>query len=473
MALALAVTLAHLALATAGTLHRDELYLLQHGAHAWDGSLDHAICTPLVARLGGALSGDAAIGLRLVPALTAGLLVLLVAACCARLGGDRRAQLLAGALAAGCPVLAYAGGVLGTNAIDLVVAATLTWSVLTIVTASTPTAPGRPPLRGWWLLAGAALALGLANKLSAGLMWATLLAASACTPTRTWLRTPWPYVATAIGALGLVPDLLLGGHPLALLRAHQAARVRDVVPGELLLGQLVILHPVALLAIGAAIVRARRELAPRVVVLAWAGGGLALLLARGKPYQWAPWAVALIAAGAPGLRAWLDRRSLTARTALGGLLALSLVASATFTVAPPAWLPLHRERVQFLDWPGLASQLATLRDAADLPRPTTVVTSSYGTAAAVERYGASLGLEVRSGANSYYRWSRPRAPGPRVVLWVGYPDALRAQLCIAPRWLGTLRDARGDNRYDVPRDVYACELRAPLGNVWHALRAFD
>ncbi|HEY2264649.1 MAG TPA: glycosyltransferase family 39 protein, partial [Streptosporangiaceae bacterium] len=81
---------------------RDELYFLSAGRHLAFGYVDQPPLTPLLARLGAALTGNTLSGFRVLPALALGALVVMTAAMSGRLGAGRTGQVLAALAAATC-----------------------------------------------------------------------------------------------------------------------------------------------------------------------------------------------------------------------------------------------------------------------------------------------------------------------------------------------------------------------------------
>ena len=79
---------------------RDELYFLSAGQHLAFGYVDQPPLTPLLARITAALTGNTLVGLRILPALALGALVVMTAAMSRRLGAGRTGQLLAALLLA-------------------------------------------------------------------------------------------------------------------------------------------------------------------------------------------------------------------------------------------------------------------------------------------------------------------------------------------------------------------------------------
>ena len=104
----------HLATATIYSYHRDELYYLASGRRMAWGYADHPPLTPLLYRVGDRLFGSSLLGLRVMPALLHGVIVLLTALLARELGGSARAQFVAALGAAVAPMFLSLGHFLGT-----------------------------------------------------------------------------------------------------------------------------------------------------------------------------------------------------------------------------------------------------------------------------------------------------------------------------------------------------------------------
>lgn len=103
---ALAVVGLLLVFASRDGFHRDELYFIQSMHHPAWGYIDNPSLTPAVGWLSQRLFGDSEFGLRVLPAVEVGLVVLVVVALTRELGGELAAQLVAGATCARIDVLA-------------------------------------------------------------------------------------------------------------------------------------------------------------------------------------------------------------------------------------------------------------------------------------------------------------------------------------------------------------------------------
>src|SRR5207342_1393185 len=100
---ALIVVVFHLATASIYSYHRDELYYLASGRRLAWGYVDQPPLTPFLYRVSDVLFGSSLFGLRIIPALLHGALVVMTALLARELGGGARAQIAAAIAAAIAP----------------------------------------------------------------------------------------------------------------------------------------------------------------------------------------------------------------------------------------------------------------------------------------------------------------------------------------------------------------------------------
>lgn len=267
----------------------DLAYLSKPGGIAW------------LIRAWSALAGDGLAALRLLGVALGTATIALTWQAAHAAGRDRGIAWTATALAALLPLHACTTGLVTTDAPLL-----LCWSAFLAVLLRTPAA-GAPP--AWWH--GPALGLLLAAGVNAkyAMLYAPVaLAAAATLPqVRAWLRTPAPWIALALGCLGLLPLLLwnqahgqLGWlHLAGQAGMDRAWALRPLRPLEYLAGQLAVGLPASLLL-------------PWAVAWAW----------RGRLQQPAAWILAC-AALAP----------------LAALLAASLLGKVQANWPAMAWIP--------------------------------------------------------------------------------------------------------------------------------------
>lgn len=462
--------------------HRDELYFLRAGNELAFGYVDQPPLTPLLARLASELFGGSLVGLRLVSAVAAGLVVLCTGLLAREFGARRGGQGLAAACTAVSAFLVAVGHLLSTSTFDL-----LAWTVLSWLVVRALRDGGRS-----WLLVGVVAGFGLQNKALVALFLAGLVVALSLVGPRAPLRTPWLWLAAAVALALWAPYLLWqaahGWPQLELSGAIAAGSSGTSEPRWLFLPfQLVLVSPLLVPVWAAGLWRLARDpqLAPfRAFAAAYVLLAVVFLLSGGKPYYLAGIYPVLLAAGAePALR-WARRSSPRLRT---GLLSGAVVLSAG--VSAVLFLPLvpiqHLAATPITDinydagetvgWPAFVQTVARVHAGlpADERAGAVVLTRNYGQAGAIDRYRSQFGLPaVYSGHNSYASWGPPpEAAGPTIV--VGYDRERLLQ------WFGSVElGSRIDNGIGLDNDeqgtaVWICRDRiAPWAQLWPELRRF-
>jgi hypothetical protein len=322
-------------------------------------------------------------------------------------------------------------------------------------------------------VAGATL---LANSLAAFLVAAFLGGILINGPRRS-LATAWPWVGGVVAGAMWSPYLLWQAHhgwpQLDVAQAIARGSSGTSAPRwSLLPFQLVLVSPWLAPVWVAGLVRLFRDARLRALGWAYLLLVLAFLVTGGKPYYLGGMYPVLLAAGAGPALTWLQGR----RALLVGAFVLSSPGMVlTLPLIPVA--DVHRlsiEKVNYdagetIGWPSYVEQIATVfRRLPPTERPTTaILTSNYGQAGAVDRYGPVLGLpQAFSGHNGYWYWGPPPSD-TRTVLAVGLDKALleRSFAEVKP---GT----RLDNRYGVDNDergtlVFVCRgPRAGWTQLW-------
>ena len=145
--------------------HRDELYFIQAAKHPAFGYDDQPPLTPLLGRLSAAVFGDDPRGLRVVSALAAALVVVLVALLARELGAARVGQLAVATIAAASLLLA-AGHILSTTTFDIVFWLAVAWLVTLLLGGAD---------ERLWLLVGVTVGVALENKHLVLLLLASLV----------------------------------------------------------------------------------------------------------------------------------------------------------------------------------------------------------------------------------------------------------------------------------------------------------
>ncbi|MFG6199805.1 ArnT family glycosyltransferase [Nonomuraea sp. JJY05] len=396
--------------------HRDELYFRMLGqTPAW-GYFDQPPLTPLLARLSTELFGDTIVGLRVVPALCAGLLILIGAAITRELGGRANAQTLAAAgLGTGMfPLLA--GHTLLTQSADFVF-----WTVCILFVL-------RALLRGdgrWWMAAGAVAGAATFNKhlivlLITGLATGLLITVGmAVKGPRAVFSDRWFWSGAFLAALIASPNLLYqatNGWPQLTMAATLSESVNRIMFVPMLVA-LLSMGAFAIAVVGWLWLRKRPQTRPlaiaalMTILLGWASGGRADYVAGSVIFAFV--------AGCVPAATWMDSRAARRRVVWWGLLGSSLIGIA---VALPL-LPLpalgsspNEVSRESVGWPRFAAQVAGVYRA--LPSGTVVLTSNYGEAGALDRFAPDIA--VYSGHNELW-YQGPPPETAQTVVAVGLP----------------------------------------------------
>lgn len=436
--------------------HRDELYFLEAGHHlAWSYA-DQGPVTPLVARLMSDLATGSLTVLRIPSAIAAGLVVLLTGLLAGELGGRPRARALAAACAAVGTIVLFNGHLLSTSTLDLLVWTLVSWLVVRAVRTSDDRL---------WPVAGVVLGLGLLNKPLPAFLAVGLLAGVLIAGPRRLLRNPWVWSGAAIALVLWSPWIAWqasnGWPQIAVSRSIAAGNSTSSQPWWAIVPfQLLLVSPVLAPVWIAGLVRLFRAPAVRPYrFLAWAWVVLAVVFmaSAGKPYYLAGLLPALLGAGAVSVDGWLDRGRRGLRR---GLIAVALVGSAA--VSAIISLPLvpadragqvvatNPDVGETIGWPRFTQ---TVADVYRHVPGAVILTSNYGEAGAIDRYGPALGLpHAYSGHNAFGDWGPP-PNGSAPVVAVGLD---RSDIAT------TLRDCRLRARIDDGVGIDNDEQGAPV-----------
>ena len=463
----------HLALAGRYGWHRDEFYYVICGRHLAWGYVDQPPLTPVLARLAAALPGGVwPLRVTAVAAQTG--CILLAAVLAAELGGRRRAQTLAAAAVAACPVFVGGSLLFGTTVTDQ-----LAWVALFVLVARAL----RLGTTRAWLAAGLVAGLALENKDTVAVMLLGV-AAGLALYRRDVLRTPGPWIAGGTAVLLAAPNLLWDAtHSWSNFQMAKVLSGKEGGP----LGSAAQLPQLAILLAGPPLavlwVMGVRRLASaegrdhRWILVVAVIAVVLCTLGGGKPYYPAPALAALFAAGAVRVEAagsavgpW--RIALVATWLSALLLSLPTLPPSGATAVSG----LNPELMETYGWPQLADQVS--QAAKTLPADTPIFTSNYGEAGALIILGPSAGLHnpVYSGHNNYSLWGPP--PGESAtVLCVGqfhtaYLHQFWSQVTeIAPF---TLPSGLKNHETEQGAAIYLCQNpHGAWAQLWPGLRHFD
>jgi 4-amino-4-deoxy-L-arabinose transferase-like glycosyltransferase len=451
--------------------HRDELYFRMLGYHPAWGYVDQPPLTPLLARATTALFGDNMVALRIPSMMAAVAAVALTALLARELGGGTRAQLFA-AIGAVSAFVLIAGHLLSTATFDLVV-----WLLVLLFVS-------RALLRGdrrWWLAAGLVVGLGLYNKhlvvllligIAAGLLIAGPRRELVC-----WQLWAAVAIALVVGSPNLIYQATHHWPQLTMSRAIAADKGQD---------DRILFVPLQLVLIGlflvpfwiAGMIRLFRRPQWRPVrALAWSYPVVAVivLVTGGQPYYTLGILLFFFAAGSVPIGEWLDRRRarwagisavLALNIAVSAVVALPLIPLGSVGATP---IPAMNQTVaDQVGWPAYVRQVAAAVDA--LPAAdranAVLVTSNYGEAGALDRYGPQYRLPaVYSGHNELYFLGAP-PDSATVAVIVGMKLSRVDGFFASCGQVGTLDNGIGVDNEEQDRTIVVC--RSP-NRPWHEL----
>jgi len=489
MLIALCGTLFHILLNGQYGFHRDELDFIMSGRQLAWGYVAYPPITPFFARLGLVLFGESLRGLRVLPAIAQGIVMVLAGLMARDMGGKRSAQVLAALAVFIAPVSLMGGTVIMYFAFDYL------WWVLVafFLVRLLATEDER-----YWLGIGAAIGLGMMTKFSILFWVAGLVVAVLVTSNRKYLRSKWLYLGAALALLIYLPNLIwqiqhdfISLEHLAAIHARDIewGRMDDFLPEQLYVTSNPFTLPLWIAGLAACLFGASLK---RFRPLGWmflVTFGL-FLISRGRGYYTGPAYVMLLAAGSVWLVTWLGQRTRNFRrvgwAVTWGLLGLGSVVGILLMkpVAPinsALWQTtseINREFVEMIGWQDLTEQVAAIYQSlpdAEKPRAA-ILAGNYGEAGALDLYGPAYGLPgVISGSNSL--WYRGYGqPEPETVILVGFERGYADQLFRQCKNAGTVT-----NHYNVRNEettshtgLYICrEPYQPWSEMWPRMQWFQ
>jgi hypothetical protein len=451
--------------------HRDELYFRMLPP-AW-GYVDQPPMTPWLARTLTSLVADEPWALRIPATLASAASVVLLGLIARELGGDRRAVALAawGGAFAGLPLAL--GHALLTSTIDLPLTLGVVLAALVAL---------RSDAR-WWLLAGALAGAATWNRHLVPLLMLGLGLGLAILGPREPLRTRWPWLGVLVAVLLAAPNLVYqatNGWPQVAMGAALSENNADDVRATLPLILLVAIGPLLVPVWVAGVVQAWRM--PRARwVLVWAIVIVGFTLASGaQPHYPVATLEVLYAAGCVPVSVWIGRRS-GRRAIVVGALVLNAVVSAVIAlpVLPVSVLgrtPVPDINIVAADQVGWSEHVGRIAEAfrlADDPGAV-IITSNYGEAGAVDRFGPALGLPApHSGQNDLGSLPGP-TEGTRTAVVVGYQGPSVEDLFASCEVVARLDNGTGVPNEEQDAPVAVCtDPLLPWSQLWPRFAHLD
>jgi hypothetical protein len=429
----------------------DELYYIACSKHLAWGYVDQAPLIAVITWLERMTLGDSLRALRFLPAVAAGLRVVLTGLIARELGGRRFGMALACVCVMVAPIYLGLDSLLTMNGFE-----SLFWLGAALIALKIFNGAGQR----LWVLFGVVCGVGLQNKHSMLFFGFGLFLGLLLTRQRKQFLSPWIWVGGLVAALIFLPNLLWEihrGFPTIELLHNVQASGRNTEAGSLafLATQALILGPLAAPVWIAGLVellRDREGKGWRVLGVTYVVIMICMLTMHGRLYYPAPAYGMLFAAGGATFERWFA--ALRAGTWLRpAYLALLVVAGLLF--APFAYFPMltvdqyiayakfmhfappklenHRQGplpqiyADQFGWQEMAQVVgdAYFRLPAEERKSCAIFGQNYGQAGAIDFFGSKMGLPPAiSGHQSYFYWGPRGYSGDCMIVMDDNPERL-------------------------------------------------
>ncbi len=476
-------------------IFRDELYYIACAKRLAWGYVDQPPLSIALLALNRLILGDSLVALRFLPSLVMSVVVVMAALLAKRLGGGRRAQMLAALGVVASPLYIGSGNYFSMNVFDIFFWAALFLLVLDLLQTGN---------RRRWLTVGIVAGLGMMNKYSVGFMLFGLVVGLLVTPARRLLASRWLAAGAAAGAIIFLPHVLwevqTGWPTLEFIRHAQMYKIAEMNVWQFFTAQLIEMNPLSLLLWGPGLIwllvlpsgRPYRAFGVMYVAVF-----LIFILQKAKAYYLGPAYPILFAAGGVAL----EQIASYARWRWAPAVAAAAITLATVIILPfsvpllpverfvaySRWIgiqPPQEERHRFgvlpqhfadrFGWKEMADTIGSVYQKLTPHERSVcaVFVDNYGEAGALEFYGARSGItRVLSGHNNYWLWGPGDATGEVIIVLGGDLESTQREF--------ERVDVAGEVTcaycmpYESNLTIYVCRgLKRPLKELWPRLKAF-
>ena len=434
LAIAAAITLAHLATNNRYGFHRDELQFLSDARHPDWGFVPYPPFTPFVERISLAIFGLSMVGLRLFSVIAQAAAIVITGLMARELGGSRLAQIAAALAVALAPFPLFQGTEFQYSSFAYLWWVLIAYFVILLLKTENTR---------WWLAIGAAVGLGLQTKYDIAFFVAGILGGLLLTPARRYLANPWFWAGAALALAIFLPNLIWQvRHDFISFTFLQHIHTRDVGEGrangflgdQFLLCTNLFTAPVWI----AGLVGFLRDRRYRLLSWMYLIPLSLFIIGRGRGYYLAAAYPMLFAMGAVAAERWIASLSRMRRRtiviAYFTLLAASglLTCAALLPIAPGGplmkfALARNGELREEIGWDEIVKTVAGIRDSlpADQREQEGVLVGNYGEAGAIEMFGPAYHLPppISLTNSAWLRGYPVPPPSTLIVLGVSRADA--------------------------------------------------
>ena len=477
----------------------DELYYLACSHHLAWGYVDQPPLIAVITWLERVTLGDSLRALHFLPAMGAGVRVLLTGLIARELGARRFGMVLACVCVMMAPIYLGLDSLLTMNVFE-----SLFWMGGAFVALKIFNG-GSPKL---WLLFGVICGVGLLNKHSMLFFGFGLFVGLVLTKQRKQFASPWIWLGGMVALLIFLPNLVweIQRHfpTVELLRnVQRSGRNTEMGPVKFLIVQAVILLPLTAPVWIAGLVellRDREGKGWRVLGVTWLVIMACMLTMHGRMYYPAPAYPMLFAAGGLAIERWFTRAASRQwlKLAYVVLLIVTGVLFAPFAYFPmltvdqyiaysrfwhfePPRLENHRMGplpqlyADQFGWKEMAQVVADAYQKLPLEerKSCAIFGQNYGQAGAIDFFGAKMGLpKAISGHQSYFYWGPRGYTGECMIVMGDRPERLQ-ELFESVKFAGAV-----DHPLSMPYehfDVYVCRKArfGTLEKAWPQLKNWD
>jgi 4-amino-4-deoxy-L-arabinose transferase-like glycosyltransferase len=483
-----------LAVASRYGYHRDELYFLAASRHLALGYVDQPPIAVLVAWLDRVVLGDTLFGLRLIPALASGVVVLLTAAMTRELGGTRFAQWFA-ALCVATGGLLVVGHLEGPTVYDVLVWALVSWLTLRVL---------RTGNERLWLWVGVTVGVGLEAKQTVLLLLGGLAIGFVVNRQASIFKSGWLWGGAVVALAGWMPNLLWEAThhwptfamDSSLRAEHSGLSYAIKYPFITVLALGALLVPVWMAGWWALLTRPAMQVY-RAFAVAFVVGVLFLWITIPDRfyYLFGIYPV-LFASGAvvtdrvvehcggffreesPHHWLWRSRRWAVALVVVNALmfLPIGLPVLPESAVASANLQKINYNLGEEIGWPEFTREVASVWHS--IPERTrasaVILTSNYGEAGAVIRFGRPYGMPTAySGHNSFWSWGPPPNDLGDTTVAVGFDRSELTRYFRSVQLAARVHNHAGVTNDEAGAPIWICRgLRNPWSQTWTDIKHY-